>query len=261
MSNATPQNRPVRPESGAPAGHGAPPTVPGQRAATSAEQSVDQAASPGLARAPSRRPGRAGGKRDTNRRERTDALYKAALTLFLERGIENVTVDDIAKQAGTAKGNFYRYATDKRELVEALLSPVSLGFDKAFTQCEAALGRANSNGQLTSAFMGLALELFEIVKAHPDVVRLWLQESRAPGVGARAPVASFEQALTQRTVELTTVAHRHGLLKKIPPNVSALAVVGAVERLLIAHLRDNAFPNPADVVRHLVQLVMEGITS
>jgi AcrR family transcriptional regulator len=212
------------------------------------------------ARPPSRRPGRAGGKRDTNRRERTDSLYKAALTLFLERGIENVTVDEIAKAAGTAKGNFYRYATDKRELVEALMSPVATGFDSAFSKCEESLARATSAGQLTASFMGLALELFDIVKHHPDVVRLWLQESRAPGVGARAPIATFEHRLTARTVELTTVAHRHGLLKKIPPTVSALAVVGAVERLLIAHLRDNAFPNPADVVRHLVQLVMEGIT-
>jgi len=209
---------------------------------------------------PAKRPGRAGGKRDTNRRERTDSLYRAALTLFLERGVENVTVDEIAKAAGTAKGNFYRYATDKRELVEALMSPVATGFDAAFSKCEESLARATSAGQLTSSFMGLALELFDIVKTHPDVVRLWLQESRAPGVGARAPIAAFEQRLTARTVELTTVAHRHGLLKKIPPTVSALAVVGAVERLLIAHLRDNAFPNPADVVRHLVQLVMEGIT-
>ena len=59
---------------------------------------------------------------------------------------------------------------------------------------------------------------------------------------------------------MTQVAHDKGLLKKIPPLVSALAVMGAVERLLMAHLRDGLFDNPADAVRHLVRFVMEGIS-
>lgn len=233
MSNAATPNRPERPTTG--------PT----------ELS---------ARTPSRRPGPSGGKRDTNRKERTDAIHKAALALFLERGIENVTVDDIAKAAGTAKGNFYRYASDKKDLVEALLGPLEQGFDNAFTKCSDALDRAGTAAQLTLAYMSLATELFAIVTAHPDAVRLWLQESRAPGYGARQPIAAFDERLTRHAIELTTVAHRHGLLKKIPPDVSALAVVGAVERLLIAHLRDHSFANPNDAIRHLVRLVMEGLT-
>lgn len=241
MSNATSPNRPERL-----------PTRPS--AAPSAKAPAEPTA------ASKRRPGPAGGKRDTNRRERTDALHKAALTLFLERGVENVTVDDIAKQAGTAKGNFYRYATDKKDLVEALIKPLSDGFEGVFSRCSAALTRAASASQLTAAFMTLAGELFAIVTAHPDGVRLWLQESRAPGFGARQPIAEFDRRLTQQTIELTTIAHRQGLLKKIPPDVSALAVVGAVERLLIAHLRDRAFANPNDVIRHLVHLIMEGLT-
>lgn len=211
-------------------------------------------------RVPTRRPGRAGGKRDTNRRERTEALHKSALALFLERGVENVTVDDIAKAAGTAKGNFYRYAADKRELVEALMAPLTEAFDAAFARCDARLQLAKSASDLTPAYLGLAMELLEAVRVHPDAVLLWLQESRAPAVGARAPIADFNRELTNKTIGLTVAAHKHGLLKKIPANVSALAVIGAVERLLIAYLRDNLFDNPASVVQSLVMLIMEGIT-
>lgn len=214
---------------------------------------------PTSSRAPTRRPGRAGGKRDTNRKERTDALHRAALTLFLERGIENVTVDDIAKAAGTAKGNFYRYAADKRELVEALVAPVAQTFARAFDACHAKMDRARSTNELTAAYLGLAMELLEVVRVHPDIILLWLQESRVPGVGARAPIADLNTAITERTIALTRIAHEHGLLRKIPPAISALAVIGAVERLLIAHLRDGMFDNPAEVVQALVRLVMEGI--
>ena len=58
---------------------------------------------------PETRPGQAGGKRDQNRRARTQGLCDAAEKLFLARGIESVSIDDITKEAGVAKGSFYRY--------------------------------------------------------------------------------------------------------------------------------------------------------
>jgi AcrR family transcriptional regulator len=210
-------------------------------------------------RAPSRRPGREGGKRDTNRRERTDAILKAALTLFLERGLEAVTVDEIAKLAGTAKGNFYRYAEDKRDLVEKMLAPVRAGFSASFDKCSIALGKAKDAEQLTSAYLALAFELFAVVVANPEVVLFWLQESRAPGVGARLPITELERFIGEQTLALTMAAHAHGLLKKIPPQVSVLAAVGAVERLLIAYLRDNVFERPTEVVGQFVELILGGI--
>jgi AcrR family transcriptional regulator len=234
---------------------------PTSRKTSETQSDADSAAAAkASSRLPKRRPGRAGGKRDTNRRERTDAIHKAALSLFLERGVENVTVDEIAKAAGTAKGNFYRYAADKRELVEALMAPLAASFREAFNRCDEKLRSARSAAQLTPAFLTLAMELFDAVKTQRDAVLLWLQESRAPAVGARVPIAEFYADITARTIELTAFAHDHGLLRKIPAAISALAVVGAVERMLIAYLRDNMFEdNPAAVVQSLVMLIMEGI--
>jgi len=250
MSNPTPHVRT------SPAAEAAP-----ESSGDAVDTPADVGRSTASSRVPTRRPGRAGGKRDTNRRERTEALHKSALGLFLERGVENVTVDDIAKAAGTAKGNFYRYAADKRELVEALMAPLTEAFDAAFARCDVRLQDARSASALTPAYLGLAMELLEAVRVHPDAVLLWLQESRAPAVGARAPIAEFNRELTIKTIGLTVAAHRHGLLKKIPAEVSALAVIGAVERLLIAYLRDNMFANnPAAVVQSLVMLIMEGIS-
>ena len=40
---------------------------------------------------------------------------------FLERGIESVSIDDITREAGVAKGSFYRYFADKDALVGAVI--------------------------------------------------------------------------------------------------------------------------------------------
>ena len=210
-------------------------------------------------RAPILRPGPVGGRRHQNRIERTDALHRAALSLFLKHGIANVTVRDIAREAGTAKGNFYRYTADKRDLVTTLLAPVVTGFDAAFERCEADIRAAPNVFALTTAYLRLAMELKTVLSAHPDSVLLWLQEARSPATDDRAPILAFAARITERTIALTEVAHAHGLLGKIPPQISALAVIGAVEHLLVAHLRDHLFSDPDEVVRQLVRFVMEGI--
>jgi AcrR family transcriptional regulator len=44
-------------------------------------------------------------------------LMKAAITLFAERGYEETTVAEIAERAGLTKRTFFRYFSDKREVL------------------------------------------------------------------------------------------------------------------------------------------------
>ncbi len=56
------------------------------------------------------------GRWQPNGRER---LQEAAITLFTERGYANVTVADIAEQAGLTKRSFFNHFADKREVLFA----------------------------------------------------------------------------------------------------------------------------------------------
>ena len=88
---------------------------------------------------PDHRPGRVGGVRDLNRKERVKSLSDAALQLFLSRGLDVVTIDDITQMTGVAKGTFYRYFDDKEALVEALVAPVRSEMIAGLTACGKAL--------------------------------------------------------------------------------------------------------------------------
>jgi predicted short-subunit dehydrogenase-like oxidoreductase (DUF2520 family) len=91
-------------------------------------------------------------------------------------------------------------------------------------------------------------------------VRLYLQESRAPATGARTPVVSTSDMIGRYATEITRKAHRHGLLRaSIHPAVSALAVVGAVERLLTSLFAGEEIGNPLDVPRSLTTLILDGL--
>jgi AcrR family transcriptional regulator len=206
-----------------------------------------------------RRPGPVGGVRDANRRKRTAALEQAALSLFLARGIEGVTIDDVVAKARVAKGSFYRYFDDKTAVVTALFAPVHEEVAAAFTHADRDLEAAADPQSLVAAYQQLSVRLGAVVVNAPAVVKLYLQEARAPGAGARKPVRRLADLISTRAVAITATAHRRGLLRPFDGRVSALSVVGAVEKLLFAVLDGEEIGDPLAIPSAVISLVLEGL--
>lgn len=62
----------------------------------------------------------------TRRKENTRAkLVRASLDVFVEKGIDGVTVDDLAKAAGFTRGAFYSNFSSKEEVFIALFDEVT----------------------------------------------------------------------------------------------------------------------------------------
>lgn len=211
------------------------------------------------AKVPAERPGQPGGRRDTNRRERTKALSDAALALFLKRGIEAVTIEDITTQAGVAKGSFYRYFNDKTALVEALFAPVAEEVIAAFDGSIARLHDARSRDGAFSSYEQIGEGLGRVIIHHGDVVQLYLQECRAPAEGARAPARRLAGVIAAKALEHTRLAREHGLLRDFPAEVSTLTVIGAVERILFAVLNGEFSGEPLEVPGQLITLILDGL--
>jgi AcrR family transcriptional regulator len=209
--------------------------------------------------APPLRPGPEGGRRDQNRKEKVRGLEEAALRLFLERGLDGVTIDDITHSCGVAKGTFYRYFEDKEALVESLLGPARAELVAALEVCGKALGAARELAAMAEAYRALGGTFLSVILKHAGVVRLYLQESRGPAVGARRRISDLSGLLSRHAIAITAKAHRHGLLKPVRPEVSALAVVGAVERLLLALLCEEPIGNPLEVPDALVGIILDGL--
>lgn len=200
-----------------------------------------------------------GGVRDTRRRELTARLAREALTLFLSRGVEAVSIDEIAAAAGISKGSFYTYFDDKPTLVRAVVETVAAPVRAALDRCELAIAAAKTPAALRAAYSILATELAVALLAQPEVVVLYLQESRGPGVGARAPLAALAEEIHARAVSLTRAARGLGLLKPLDPEVTAAAVVGAAEALIHRAFTGRTLGDPAAVTEALVTMVVEGV--
>lgn len=210
-------------------------------------------------RLPAERPGAVGGKRDANRRQRIAQLCDAALALYLEHGIGAVTVDQIVDRAGIAKGSFYRYFKDQPELVVTLLEPLGDNIRKTMSGAEAKLSAVTDPAELPAIYLGMAAELATAARHHVDLVKLYLQECRSPGSGARQPVRALADEVAARAVRLSIVARDFGLLKDSDPRVGALTVVGAVERLTFAVLSGEDVGRVDALPLTLISVILDGV--
>jgi AcrR family transcriptional regulator len=208
---------------------------------------------------PIERPGASGGKRDINRRKRVQDLIDAGLSLFLRRGIEAVTIDEVAREAGMAKGNFYRYFRDKADLVEAVIEPVARTTRQAVQECDEKLRTADGRDDAVAAYGQLGNRLVGALAMHPDAMCLYLQERRAPATTARQAISDLATDLDRRAFALSQLAVDRRLVAVANPHVSALAVLGAVEALALASVRNQVQMDPVETTKTLIAIVLEGL--
>jgi AcrR family transcriptional regulator len=188
-----------------------------------------------------------------------DTLLEASVPLMLARGIEGTTIDDIVGAAKQSKGTFYRHFEDKTALVKALLQPVEAVLLASFASCEQDLSRAGNDAELLAAYQALSGQLATQLFERAMVAQLYLQECRAPGTGARAPVAALAEHIRRGALALTAAAHQRQLLRDVDPRVSAAAVVGAVERLLHGVLSGEDLGNALRIPDELIRLLLDGL--
>ena len=78
-------------------------------------------------------------KVDDNKKQKKQALYRAAFELFTEKGFSKTAISDITERSGLAKGTFYLYFKDKYELRDDLVAyKASQLLDNAYETLEKA---------------------------------------------------------------------------------------------------------------------------
>src|SRR5215475_1505185 len=113
------------------------------------------------------------GRWEPNARSR---LEQAALTLYVGRGFEQTTVAEIAREAGLTERTFFRYFTDKREVLfsgsaalqELLVTGVA-GSPDAAAPIEAVAGALEAAGALLQQRREHARRRQSVIAANPEL--------------------------------------------------------------------------------------------
>ncbi|WP_072313346.1 TetR/AcrR family transcriptional regulator [Agrococcus sp. Marseille-P2731] len=189
--------------------------------------------------ATSRRPGRP-------RSSSAATIHEAALELFLERGYDAVSIDDIARRAGVSRGTVFAYCDSK---ADALWASLDAAIDRAGAAL-AAGGGPGDPGALDRLVDALALAVEPWGTAPPAALR----DARA--MGAVAALRDGAPARLQPLVDRAALAlalERDVLPESADASVEPVAIVAAACAALVAWTGTPGRPSAATAVRVAVE--------
>jgi AcrR family transcriptional regulator len=183
-------------------------------------------------------------------RTRSD-IYNAAMNLFLRRGFDSVTIDDICDAADVARATFFLHFPAK----EALL--IEYGA-RANDELGAAIG--TYRGSATATIRMALKMLAERAARHPDVVRLVMRE-----VMARPRVLSEHHESTADLVNLLAAVIRRGqqageFRRRTKPTVAALTACAAFFALIYTWVRHDGKIDIEASVAETLDIVLNGLS-
>lgn len=166
-------------------------------------------------------------------------VLEAAAALYAERGVEDVTMDDIAAAAGVGKGTLYRGFTDRSGLAMALLDERARALQQAVLGGPPPLGPGAAARERLAAFVTAYLR-FQV--QHLDLVLL-SETGRGPGARlVKGSYAFYRQHLAWLLQEGGAP----------DPRTRAEVLLGALAAEQVRHWVVAEGRPPADVERRLV---------
>jgi AcrR family transcriptional regulator len=110
-------------------------------------------------------------KRESNKTQHRAAILDAAEKLFLQKGFENASIDDVAKEARLTKRTLYQYFISKEDLFYAVALKggrlLTLAYEEAFNKGKTALDKIRQGNQAYLQFYQEYLGMFRILNYQP----------------------------------------------------------------------------------------------
>ena len=186
---------------------------------------------------------------------RESEILAAARRIFARDGFEAALVDDIAAEAGIAKGTVYLYFKSKTDIYTAALR------EDLEALAEIKQDRLAGAKGLHDKLVAFATAIFEFCEERRDFFRIYVVESGKPLCGNFHTKEVADQKAAQSRM-LTTLfadhARRHELCD-IPPERAATLMGDAIRGTVERRLLNAKNPPAAEDARSLIDLLWNGL--
>ena len=118
-------------------------------------------------------------KRERNKAQKKEAFVEAAKRLFIQRGFEKTSIDDVAKEAGLTKRTLYQYFTSKEDLFYATacsgVKQITDAYEKAFKEGTTVLQKIRGANRSFYRYYKENTDMWNLLNYHPANMQNSLQ--------------------------------------------------------------------------------------
>lgn len=185
---------------------------------------------------------------------RIQSIREAAMRVIARSGLSDVTMQQIADEAGVAKGTLYLYFQNREELIEKTA-------EFAFSVLEADLDEAfRSEGSFREQFTRVLRTKIEFFHENQDFFRVYMS-IRFPDGAPRACAKPRHAGFMEKLTSLFGEAAGEGTVQKCDPARLALFVNEGTNAVIFRRMGESSPPSVADEVEFIVEVVLNGIES
>ncbi len=168
------------------------------------------------------------GLRERKRRQTLQRIAEVGVTLFLAKGYEGTTLDEIAAEAGISRRTFFHYFKSKDEILLARLASYADGIKASVAE------NASAGAPLDVAREALLKVLNGFQHPHMVAIARLMRDSGALRNRRHPSYTQFEQSLYEGLCELWPAKERRDRLRLV-----AMIAIGAVRLSTEAWQQEN----------------------
>lgn len=187
---------------------------------------------------------------------RIQTIQEATMRVIARKGMAAATMQEIAEEAGVAKGTLYLYFRDRDELVEKTFESA---MNTLMVHMEQALDRDLPLEARIREIMRAKLEFFA---NHREFVRLYLSLRMPEAQARRHQKDDCREQYRGRLQKLASVleqAMERGEIRRLDPYRLALFMVEGSTAIVIERLAEETSPEVEAEVDLITGLVFDGI--
>ena len=185
---------------------------------------------------------------------RCQAIRDAAMRVVSRKGYDHVTVQDIADEAGIAKGTVYLYFKSREDILEKTMS---VSFEDFHARIAAAIAGGGAFAEVVERVVRTQLEYFD---ERQEFFRLYVAMAEPLGERRLKKHAAYRTHIAQLASMIENGA-RNGEVRDEPADRVAIAVASTIRDLALQRLAEKN-PRPlADDVAFIRDYICRGIAA
>jgi len=167
------------------------------------------------------------GLRERKKRQTRQAIIAAAMKLFAERGFEQTSMDELAREAGVGKGTIYGYFKAKSEIFLAFLEEE---VEHAFAALDA---KRDADAPLHEQLVAQMLGQLSYVTHNREFGRIFAREMTFPEEKTVSSSRDLDLRYFNKIGEVLSRGQERG---ELPPETDLLLLIGHLHALYLVTL-------------------------
>jgi len=192
--------------------------------------------------------------RPMSKSERTRLrIMASAAKVFNEKGFDKTSIQDIADDAGIAKGTIYYYVDKKEDLI---LSLVRFAKARLFAKVEKSIGRAPTASEKIEVVVRNHLK---IIKTVGPVIPFFAQNMVSSDSRVRDTMARFRQEYLSLLESIIEEGIKSGEFRQVNPRRAAVAIISLVIGQVLQFKLFTGKINAKEIADNTIDMAINGL--